>query len=1235
MKRWIVIIIALIVLLFLLPSWSAAQEPQPSVSPAAFISGGEGARPASQSLPAPIWELDTSFGKDQDKKQPTIDETSVVAAGWQTIKHEDFELAFPNSKWTLLDLSNDGYERLWDETDADNYPPAGDSGGHSAWPANGGADGIDPPGGTYPNNMNSWMIYGPFDLSNASDVQTVFYLRRAIEPNYDFIFFGYSGDGINFNGWKWDGSEDWIQLDAHYPSLLGDNTVWVGWNFQSDGSVGDFGPYIDQITISKNVQPQIDLEVTDISTPPQPICAGSSPNFLASIRNNGSTESGFFDIQWNRDGQLFVGGQYSIPAGAIHQNGFLWENVPQGQHTMTFTADYDNQIAESNENNNQKTITFTAVNCSPPAAPSNVQATPTDSTHIRLAWKDNSNNETGFYISDGVLSEATVGANTTSHTMGGLDPGSYHCYHIYAFNSYGNSAWSDWTCTSTLPAAPVADFDAWPLSGNAPLTVRMHSNASGTITSCKWNYGDGTTGNSCDGYHDHTYTAAGSYSVRLTVSGPGGSNTKTRNNYITVSAPPTYPISGRVVNLNNNGISGVAITATGPINKSTTTNSSGNYTLNGLAAGTYTITSSKSGYAFSPPSRTLSVPPNATGMNFTGTPIPPPDTTPPAAVTNLASAPGNGAGQLILSWTAPGDDGAAGGPAAQYDIRYSNAPINSSNWVNAAQISGEPTPATPASTQQMFVPNLPTGTRWYFAVKTYDEANNPSNLSNVPSVKDSGFRPNPQGYQFSNGDDNWGGYPHPPADGDYTRENMRKMFGDGAVCWGSGSVCSFKPQAEKWLKEVNDMMNSGHCLGMSVTSLRFFTGPDSPADFPGGASTVHDLMLANARRNIAYYHVEQRVGPIEEYIASARQKSLSDTVTQLYSGLSGRGTDPLTLFMIKPDLTQAHAVTPYATADNGSGVNTVWVYDNNWPDSITRTIKIDMTLNVWLYDSGIKPQPLWTGTDQSHRLGIISNSIFSTTLLDTPWSIPSTSGEIWFASKGHLLITNSRGKRIGYIGNQFINEIPNASASPIIGGLSVSSEPIYAVPLANPYTILLDGQTLNQSETVEVTQFGPGYAGSVENISLKPSSKDELTIAPDGTQLNYRASETKSPTLILARDNASESYQFEIMGADIGAGKVVALTVNNAQGRVSFSNANAGGGTYDLRIKRVRTTGAQTFLHANLTVLGGDTHYVDYGSWDGSGSMILYIDHGSNGTIDQTVELENQVPRIYLPLIIR
>ena len=177
----------------------------------------------------------------------------------------------------------------------------------------------------------------------------------------------------------------------------------------------------------------------------------------------------------------------------------------------------------------------------PPSAPSNLQQAGATQNSLTISWQDNSNNETGFkiYYWDGwnPVYLVSVGANVTSFTESSLSCGTTRGYQVTAYNGSGESAPTAWVDASTSACAPVADFDAWPQSGNAPLTVSMHNISSGNYSSCFWEYGDGATGASCDGYHDHTYSAADTYTVRLTVTGPGGSNIRTRAGYINVTSP--------------------------------------------------------------------------------------------------------------------------------------------------------------------------------------------------------------------------------------------------------------------------------------------------------------------------------------------------------------------------------------------------------------------------------------------------------------------------------------------------------------------------------------------------------------------------------------------------------------------------------------------------------------------------------------------------------------------------
>ncbi len=110
----------------------------------------------------------------------------------------------------------------------------------------------------------------------------------------------------------------------------------------------------------------------------------------------------------------------------------------------------------------------------------------------------------------------------------------------------------------------------------------------------------------------------------------------------------------------------------------------------------------------------------------------PPDVTAPSAVSDLATS---GATQttIDLGWTAPGDDGSSG-TATTYDIRYSTSNItNDTDFNNATQVTGEPTPSVAGTAESMTVTDLSSDTTYYFAIKTSDRVPNTSALSNVPS----------------------------------------------------------------------------------------------------------------------------------------------------------------------------------------------------------------------------------------------------------------------------------------------------------------------------------------------------------------------------------------------------------------------------------------------------------------------------------------------------------------------
>jgi PKD repeat protein len=130
--------------------------------------------------------------------------------------------------------------------------------------------------------------------------------------------------------------------------------------------------------------------------------------------------------------------------------------------------------------------------------------------------------DTGYKILDVKVDGMSVGA-VTNHTFTNVQ--------------------SNHTIAATfIVLAPVANFTANPTSGDTPLTVKFTDQSTGDITTRSWSFGDGAK--SIVQNPSHTYARPGTYTVSLTVVGPGGSDTETKSGYIVVkgTALPWIPL---------------------------------------------------------------------------------------------------------------------------------------------------------------------------------------------------------------------------------------------------------------------------------------------------------------------------------------------------------------------------------------------------------------------------------------------------------------------------------------------------------------------------------------------------------------------------------------------------------------------------------------------------------------------------------------------------------------------
>lgn len=543
-------------------------------------------------------------------------------------------------------------------------------------------------------------------------------------------------------------------------------------------------------------------------------------------------------------------------------------------------------------------------------------------------------------------------------------------------------------------------------------------------------------------------------------------------------------------------------------------------------------------------------------------------------------------------------------------------------------------------------------------------------------VSDLTFRPQTDGFKFEN-------YVSSPTLTDLTPADLRRMFGD-QVCANLMNGCTLTPPAQQWMDKTNKDMAGGHCEGFASLSLVFFQHKEDPNQF--GAPKTHDLTLdgnTNLQREIAYFWATQATNPTSD--AAIMNKTPAEILDILIDAFKTGSTSPKTYTMgiFQPGFKDGHAITPYAVEDRGNGQYAVRVYDNNFPD-LERELLINRTANTWTYEGSTDPsQPNSTyrgdattktlgltptdprlqtqvcdfctggnpggtttntnigGLGDLSNFGILSNlsgfqALSSLSHLSSFGSFGSFSvaqattryNEVSLDGNAHLLITDAQGRRTGYVTDtQFVNEIPGLIVKPITSAnlWQEDLEPVYDVPTGVQFSLAVENPDPKNDSLSTVSMIGPGYDLSVEDLVLEPNTADHINFSPDGKTIVYKTDYSDSPDMVLGTDGTNADYSFDLKGVDLADQGSVTTHLDTDKGRLVLdAKDNTEATTYSLTMDRIDDQSEQVFGHDNIQLQPGDTAYLDYAAWQGNGTpLLLEIDHGSDGTIDTTLELSD------------
>jgi PKD repeat protein len=328
-------------------------------------------------------------------------------------------------------------------------------------------------------------------------------------------------------------TESYLDLTADASSSSDkDGTITsYAWNFGDGTSGTGVNPHHSYAAAGTYT---VTLTVTDdrggTATTSQPVAVVANQPPTASFTH---TES-FLDLSVNGSGSTDTDGQITSYAwnfgdgatgtGATAQHSY----AAAGTYTVTLT------VTDNGSKTATSTATVTVAANQPPTASFthtenlrtvNVDASASsdpEGTALTYAWTFGD----GGTATGATASHAYVADGTYTVTLTVTDA-----------NGAKGTASQQVTVAGPFNAPPTASFTHTEAFLKADLDGRGSSDADGTIVSYAWNFGDGSTGTGSTA--SHTYAAAGTYPVALTVTDDGG-KTATTTVSITVAANPAY-----------------------------------------------------------------------------------------------------------------------------------------------------------------------------------------------------------------------------------------------------------------------------------------------------------------------------------------------------------------------------------------------------------------------------------------------------------------------------------------------------------------------------------------------------------------------------------------------------------------------------------------------------------------------------------------------------------------------
>jgi len=503
---------------------------------------------------------------------------------------------------------------------------------------------------------------------------------------------------------------------------------------------------------------------------------------------------------------------------------------------------------------------------------------------------------------------------------------------------------------------------------------------------------------------------------------------------------------------------------------------------------------------------------------------------------------------------------------------------------------------------------------------------------------DLGFRPDPNGYQFAN------------KQLLRSLEMFEQFFGTENVRHPDGNWCEAAKQffwgthpdmPESWKgKGYRNVADGWSCVGFSLSSLLSYL--DQPQPQAGPFAIAHYEQLYRHTEpdqftaSIAYYSGVQTG---KQYVDAFRARmDHCDTdpnrkINDIEEGILNR--EPVIVLLNTFTDLGYHALVPYRVESVSSTETTIYVYDSEAPGE-EHVIHFAHSGDEWHWTytfmgsiakaagtatgqcEDLFLYPIRTSVEQGDPPVVFCESQGATSGVKALQSSDRSHRVLaQLPAEGDWVMRDNLGRRLGWVKGMLVSEIPDAFHVPqALGDVSLSYRILYLPE--GEYTVEL---TDSPTDEFGYTLFGDGRFIEVAGHLRSPGSGVGLSITPGLDQA--RLSETQnltSFTLTLDSERTTESRVATVAGASLtGSGDLSVgfdgdqLMVSRGDGSLHYSPG-------------LEKSDGQHFASEPLTLEGNETHTMSPIDWSelGSASVVWEVDDDSDGTIDETLVLEDQ-----------